>query len=116
MPGHEGAWAFFNDLLMPPLDGAFSLSKVDSISKAIAKDLHLDMVAVRVEALHERSSVLEQGFTPGFHGREGAFDFVNIAASRKPHATTTCRGLQHDWKPKSFALFDSIFFPANQAI
>ena len=51
---------------------------MNGFSKPVTKDLNLDMVAVWVKALHEYSSVFEDGLITGFDGCEGCLDLINI--------------------------------------
>src|SRR5262245_47763218 len=40
---HQWRWAFFDHLLMPPLDRAFALSEMDHIAMPIGEHLDFDM-------------------------------------------------------------------------
>lgn len=56
----KGAWAFFDDFLMSPLDRALSFAKADGLTLAVAEYLYLDVVALRVVSLDEHSCILEE--------------------------------------------------------
>lgn len=56
---HKWTGAFFDYLLMPALDRALPLSKVDGVTKSIAKNLDFDVVGLRVVPFDKDSGVLE---------------------------------------------------------
>jgi hypothetical protein len=56
---YKWAWALLNDLLMPPLDGAFAFAKVDCLTLTVSKHLDFDMVTRKVKAFDKNSRILE---------------------------------------------------------
>ena len=50
---------FFDDLLVPSLDGTFTLVEVDSIAMLVTQHLHLDVTWIVYELLNQHSVVSE---------------------------------------------------------
>ncbi len=75
MLGNKRAGALLNDLLMSPLYRTLSLTEMDSVTKSIAKDLDLDMMALGIEFLNEDTRIFEQILPTRLHGRKRFLHF-----------------------------------------
>lgn len=90
----ERAWTFLDDLLVPPLNRALALTKVDRIALAVAKDLYLDVMAAWVELLDEEVAALEERFAYTFGERDERCSIYSeylprLCTMRKPSLTSS---------------------------
>ena len=65
------AWCHFDELLVAPLDGAFTLPEVADRAVMVADDLHLDMARLADQALDIDLVVAESGLCLGLATRIG---------------------------------------------
>ena len=91
----QRAGRFLHDLLIAPLDRAFTLAEMDDVAVLVAQDLDLDMARIDDELLDEYPVVAERGFRLGARTRE-TFGDLGLGI-RNPHAfaAATRRGLDH---------------------
>ena len=52
-------WRFFQNFLMPPLDGALALAEMDNVSMFIGQDLHLNVPRVCDQFLNVNLAIAE---------------------------------------------------------
>ena len=76
---------FLDDLLVPPLQGAFTLEQRQQVAMTVADDLHLDVARVFDEFFDQQAVVAERrlGLAPGACDRRGKL----IGRTHDAHAT-----------------------------
>src|ERR1051326_4305381 len=96
---NERRRAFFDDLLVAPLDGAIALAQMDNVSLGVTEDLELDVVRVLDEFLDINAGIAKRllRFSPGgvipLHERDGPDDKYRSEGelSREPAANESGR-------------------------
>ena len=84
MAGNERGWAFFDDLLMTALQGAFALPKMDQVAVPIARDLDFNVTRPLDHFFEIDFAVVKStfGFAGGF--ANGGFEFSSVSTRRIP--------------------------------
>ena len=81
--GHYGAWRFFEDLLMAPLDRAVALAEMDDVAIVVGQDLEFDVARMLEVLLEIHGARAESGFGSP---RGPAKKFAQFAAHRAQRA------------------------------
>src|SRR5690606_10014865 len=80
---HEGrhgrAWRFFDEFLMPTLNGTFTLVKMDNIAMLVAKDLNFNVLGIPNVSFNVNGIVAEIIQSFGARGAKGPFEFFGFA-------------------------------------
>ncbi len=105
-------WRFFNNLLITPLNGAFTFTHINRIL-AVSKHLNFD-VAWLGHKLFDEDAIITKTRLRFIHGRLEAFSNFRIApGDTHTLSATACRRLDHDRKtdlagnlPRFFSVFD----------
>src|SRR5439155_24673903 len=90
-------WRFFQNFLMPPLDGALALAEMDNVSMFIGQDLHLNVPRVCDQFLDVNLAIAECSQRLAFRRFERRFYLFTRA--HKAHALTASAfgRLKHQW-------------------
>ena len=75
---------FFDDFLMPSLDGTIALEHVDGVALAVAEDLHLQMACAGQVFLNQKPIIAKGGFGFALGGVQRFFQFISLLTMRIP--------------------------------
>ncbi len=85
-----------DQLLVPPLDGAFALPQMADRAMVVTDDLHLDMPGVADQALDIDAVAAEGGLRLGLAARIGFFELVGVIDDAHAAPAAAGNGLDHD--------------------
>ena len=107
-------WAFFDQLLVAALRGAFALEQMHRVAVMIGQHLHFDVTGAFDVALHVDAGVAEGGL--GFDGGllQSALEGQIVGGHAHAFATTAGRGFDQDGEANFVGQADGFLFVFDQ--
>ena len=97
-----GRGAFFEQLLVPSLNGALALAEVDDVPVLVAEDLDFDVARLFDGALHVHGVAGKGGTRFAACHLIGFLQFIHCANDPHPAPTAARRGLETQWEADLF--------------